>query len=452
MTAPSLHADRLPDADPARADRPRADPPCADPPGADPSRPSGSDSARWSKRCAGPVVTELRLSAFAAHRGTVVPLAPLTLLAGPSGSGTSSVLRAYEALSRLAAGAPLDEVFPDPAGCVPEGAGADRQGRRGFRIGCTADGPAGPVRLELAVQAEPVLRIVGERLTLAGVTLLSTALRDPDQPTLQAAWHTGDELPVTRERLPDDRLGTALLPLRVAGRTPGQLQVLAAAEQLVVALRPAFACEPRPHRMRTPVPPGEGRLRRDCGNLAAVLHAEHNGRGPARGGGRGGGRGDGGGHGAGDGYGDGYVYGRRHARLVALADAGCARPVTGLHAERLADGQIRAVLARGDGPGTPLERLGDGELRYLALGVALLLGPGADPADAGSEVPAALQTRTVLADGFDRDLDGRQSRELLTEAASAVAGGRVRLLGTVTEAGAARARGTAGATVVDLEP
>lgn len=383
-------------------------------------------SGRW----AGPVVTELRLSAFAAHRGTTVPLAPLTLLAGPSGSGASSVLRAYEALSRLAAGASLAEVFPDPAGCVPEGAAADRQGRRGFRIGCTADGPAGPVRLELAVQAEPTLRIVGERLTLAGQTLLSTALRDPGRPTLQAAWHTADELPVRREQLPDDRLGTALLPLRVAGRTPGQLQVLAAAEQMVVALRPAFACEPRPHRMRTPVPPGEGRLRRDCGNLAAVLHAARNGQG------------------RGQGY--GYGRGRRHARLVALANAGFARPVTGIGVERPADGLVRAVVARGDGHGTPLERLGDGELRYLALAVALIMGPGADPAGGESEVPQALQTLTVLADGLDRDLDGQQTRELLTAAASAAAAGHVRLLGTVTEAGAARARETVGATVVDL--
>lgn len=352
------------------------------------------------------------------------------------------MLRAYEALSRLAAGASLDEVFPDPAGCVPEGTAADGQRRRGFRIGCTADGPAGPVRLELAVQAEPTLRIVGERLTRAGETLFSTALRDPGRPTLQAAWQTADELPVTRERLPDDRLGTALLPLRVAGRTPGQLQVLAAAEQLVVALRPAFGCEPLPHRMRTPVPPGESRLRRDCGNLAAVLHAAHNGHGSGGASGRG----------PGGGYAGGYVYGRRHARLVALADAGCARPVTGVGVERLADGLVRALVARGDGPGTPLERLGDGELRYLALAVALLMGPGADPADADSEVPSALQTRTLLTDGLDRDLDGRQTRELLAEAASTVAAGRVRLLGTVTEAGAARARGTAGATVVDLGP
>lgn len=393
-----------------------------DPVRSEPSGRADSGPARRSGRSAGPVVTELRLSAFAGHRGTVVPLGPLTLLTGPSGSGRSSVLRAYEALSRLGNGASLDEVFPDPAGCVPERAAADGQGRRGFRIGCTADGPAGPVRLELAVQAEPTLRIVGERLTGAGVTLLSTALRAPGRPTLQAAWHTAGELPVTREQLPDDRLGTALLPLRVAGRTPGQLQVLAAAEQMVVALRSVFVCEPRPHRMRAPVPPGEDRLRRDCGNLAAVLHAAHN------------------------------RYGRRHARLVALANAGCARPVTGIGAERLTDGLVRAVVARGDGRGTPLERLGDGELRYLALAVALLMGPGAGPADAGSEVPSALQTLTVLADGLDRDLDGRQTRELLTGAVPAAGAGHVRLLGTVTEAGAARARRTAGATVVDLGP
>lgn len=196
MTAPGLRADPA-CTDPPCTDPLRTDPPCTGPPRTaapctGPSEPSGPDYGRWSKRCAGPVVTELRLSAFAAHRGTVVPLAPLTLLTGPSGSGASSVLRAYEALSRLAAGASLDEVFPDPAGCVPEGAAADGQRRRGFRIGCTADGPAGPVRLELAVQAEPTLRIVGERLTRAGETLFSTALRDPGRPTLQAAWQTAD--------------------------------------------------------------------------------------------------------------------------------------------------------------------------------------------------------------------------------------------------------------------
>ncbi|MFF2330640.1 MULTISPECIES: AAA family ATPase [unclassified Streptomyces] len=389
------------------------------------ARTAPPESARRSGgpvRSAGPVVTELRLSAFGSHRGVTFPIGPVTLFAGPGGSGKSHALQAYEALARLGGGDPLDEVFPDPEGCVPEGAVADAQGRRGFRIGCTADGPAGPVRLDVAVQAEPTLRIVGERLTGGGETLLATALRDPGRSTVQAAWHTAGGVPVTRAPLPDDRLGTALLPLRVAGRTEGQLQVLAAAEQMVVALRSVFACEPRPSRMRMPVPAGDGRLRRGCDNLAAVLERTHT------------------------------QCAGRHARLVAAAHAGCAGPVTALGVERLTDGLLRASVARGAGRVTPVGRLGDGELRYLALALVLLTGPGVLAVDAAGEVPSALQTLTVLADGLDRDLDGRQLRELLDLAVSIGAAGHLRLVGAVTESGAVRARETAGVTVVDLEP
>ncbi|MFI5746888.1 ATP-binding protein [Streptomyces sp. NPDC051644] len=386
------------------------------------ARPEAAWRSGGPVRFAGPVVTELRLSAFASHRGANFPIGPITLFAGPGGSGKSSALRAYEALARLGSGDPLDEVFPDPAGCVPEGAAADAQGRRGFRIGCTTDGPAGPVRLDVAVQAEPTLRIVGERLTGGGETLFTTALRDPGRSTVQAAWHTAGAVPVTRAPLPDDRLGTALLPLRVAGRTEGQLQVLAAAEQMVVALRSVFACEPQPSRMRTPVPAGDGRLRRGCDNLAAVLDRTHT------------------------------QCAGRHARLVAAAHAGCAGPVTALGVERLADGLLRATVGRGGGHATPVGRLGDGELRYLALALVLLTGPGVLAVDTAGEVPSAMQTLTVLADGLDRDLDGRQLRELLDLAVSIGAAGHLRLVGTVTESGAVRARETAGVTVVDLEP
>ncbi|MFE7264328.1 ATP-binding protein [Streptomyces sp. NPDC057592] len=381
-----------------------------------------SPGARTRVHPAGPVVTELRLSAFASHRGAAFPIGPVTLFGGPGGSGKSSALRAYEALARLGGGDPLDEVFPDPAACVPEGAAADAQGRRGFRIGCTADGPAGPVRLDVAVQAEPTLRIVGERLTGGGETLLTTALRDPGRATVQAAWHTAGAVPVTRAPLPDDRLGTALLPLRVAGRTEGQLRVLAAAEQMVVALRSVFACEPQPQRMRASVPAGDGRLRRGCDNLAAVLERTRT------------------------------QCAQRHARLVAAAHAGCAGPVTALGVERLQDGSLRAVLGRGGGRATPAGRLGDGELRYLALALVLLTGPGVLAVDAAGEVPSAMQTLTVLADGLDRDLDGRQLRQLLSLALSIGAAGHLRLVGTVTEPGAVRARETPGVTVVDLEP
>ncbi|WP_443069202.1 ATP-binding protein [Streptomyces sp. NBC_01362] len=379
-------------------------------------------AARMPVRSAGPVVTELRLSAFASHRGAAFPIGLVTLFGGPGGSGKSSALRAYEALARLGGGDPLDEVFPDPAACVPEGAAADAQGRRGFRIGCTADGPAGPVRLDVAIQAEPTLRIVGERLTGGGETLLTTALRDPGRATVQAAWHTAGAVPVTRAPLPDDRLGTALLPLRVAGRTEGQLRVLAAAEQMVVALRSVFACEPQPQWMRAPAPAGDDRLRRGCDNLAAVLERTH------------------------------AQCVQRHARLVAAAHAGCAGTVTSLGVDRLGDGTLRAMLGRGGGRATPIERLGDGELRYLALALVLLTGPGAVALDAAGEVPSAMQTLAVLADGLDRDLDGGQLRELLALAVSVGATGHLRLIGTVTEPNAERARETPGVTVVDLEP
>ncbi|MEU1123802.1 ATP-binding protein [Streptomyces sp. NPDC005899] len=367
-----------------------------------------------------PYVGELRLDAFAAHRRTVIPLGPLTLLAGGSGSGKSTALRGYEALARLAAGDPLEDVFPDPAAWVPARAGADAQGRRGFRLGCTVEGPAGPVRLDLAVQAEPSLRIVGERLTDGRETLLTTALRDPRRSTVQAAWHTGGAVPVTRAPFPDDRLGTALLPLRVAGTTDGQLRVLAAAEQVVVALRSAFVCDPQPGRMRAAVPVGEGRLTSSCDNLADVLLRTHG------------------------------QCAQRHARLVAGADAGCAGRVTGLGVERLADGTVRARTERGAGHSTPLGHLGDGELRYLALSLVLLTGPHVLVVDPAAEVPSAMQALTVLADGFDRGMDVRQVTELLALAASICAGGHMRLLGTVTEATAAQARAVDGAAVVDL--
>ncbi|MFE9412107.1 AAA family ATPase [Streptomyces sp. NPDC006704] len=371
-----------------------------------------------------PTVTELRLSAFRTHRGTAIALGPLTLVTGPSGSGKSSVLEAFEALARLGSGAALGSVFRDPAGCVPERAGADAQGRRGFRVGCTVDGPAGPVRLDLAVQAEPELRIVGERLTSRGQTLLSTALRDPGRSTVQAAWHTAGTVPVTRAPLPDDRLGTALLPLRVAGKTEGQRQVLAAAEQVVLALRSVFPCDPQPQHMREPVAPlrgaDGGRLRRGCDNLAEVLLRTRT------------------------------ECAIRHGRLVAAARVGCQGPVTGLTTEELADGTLRAVLARGAHlHGTPVGRLGEGELRYLALALVLLTGPGVLAVDPVAEVPGAMQTLTVLADGLDRALDPRQARELLTLAAEMCARGHLRLLAAVGDAAGAR---EAGATVVDLRP
>lgn len=400
-----------------------------------------------------PAVTELRLSAFGPHRAAVLPLGPVTLLAGPSGSGKSQALDAYGALARLAAGAALEEVFPDPAARVPESAVPDAGGRRGFRIGCTVDGPAGPVRLDLAVQAEPSLRIAGERLSLDGNVLLATALRDPRRRSVQAAWLTGGAVGMTRAPLPDDRLGTALLPLRVAGATAGQRLVLAAAEQVVVALRSVFPCDPRPGRMRAPVPPGEGRLRVDCGNLADVLRRTR------------------------------HECGTRHALLARAALTGCAGPVTGLEVRGAGPGAgggsgsaggpvggsggggrggggpaggggpVAAVLERGAGrAATEFARLGDGELRFLALALVLLTGPGVLAVDPAAELLSARQALTVLADGLDRGLDRRQCGELLRLALLSGERGHIRLVAGVGEDAAGTARGIPGVSVVDLSP
>ncbi|MEU7134123.1 ATP-binding protein [Streptomyces sp. NPDC046261] len=371
-----------------------------------------------------PAVTELRLSAFKSHRNAVFPLGPLTLFRGPSGSGKSSALQAYEALARLAGGDTLDEALAPVAGgagaCVPQGARPDGQGRRGFRIGCTVEGPAGPVRLDVAVQAEPEVRVVGERLTGSGRTLLSTALRDPGLPRVEAAWHTAGSVPVTRAPLPDDRLGTALLPLRVAGKTAGQRMVLDAAEQVVVALRSVFPCDPRPELMRAPVAARDGLLRGACDNVAAVLARTRN------------------------------ECVTRHAALVTAAGAGCRGEVEGVTVQGLDGGFVRAVLARRSGSATPLERLGDGELRYMALSLVLLTGPGVLAMDQAAEVLPARQVLTVLADGLDRCLDPRQSRELLGLAARMCERGHIRLVGTVRGATGEVAEEVPGASVVDL--
>ncbi|MEV7380578.1 biotin transporter BioY [Streptomyces lydicus] len=468
-----------------------------------------------------PAVTELRLSAFKAHRGVVLPLGPLTLLSGGSGSGKSSALQAYEILARLGSGQSLARAVRDVAGgpsaCVPAGARPDDQGRRGFRIGCTVSGPVGPVSLDLAVQAEPELRIVGERLTGGGETLLTTALTDPDRPAVQAAWHTAGATPVTRAPLPDDRLGTSLLPLRVAGKTAGQRLVLAAAEQVVVALRSAFVCDPRPEVMR-----GTGGARAAGG---AGLPGATGATGVAGGAGGSAGRGSGvrGGRGKGagkarEGQDEGRLRSscdnlpavlartsqecaRRHAVLVAAVREACVGPVDGLRAvprqagvtgssaagsgaaesgvtgatgsgatgagvtasRRTASGVagagataavpaagrggtagaqsggglgeagVQVVLDRGVLGEMPVEQLGDGELRFLALALVLLTGPGVLAMDPAGEIPSAHQQMTVMADGMDRCMDRRQARELVSLAVRMAERGHVRLLGTVRD-------------------
>ncbi|CAM5651518.1 ATP-binding protein [Streptomyces violaceorubidus] len=319
-------------------------------------------------------------------------------------------------------------MFPDPAGCVPERARPDAQRRRGFRIGCTADGAEDRCTWTSPCRPSPSCASWGSgyggRRGAPGDR--AARPRPPYRAGGLAHGRVGTRDPPP---LPDYRLGTPLLPLRVAGKTDGQRRVLAAAEQMVVALRSVFACDPRPGRMREPVPTGSGRLLGGCDNLADVLWRTR------------------------------AECGRRHAQFVTAVRAGCAGPVEDVLAEPGLGGVVRALLDRGDGVRTGLARLGYGELRYLALALVLFTGPGVLEVDPAGEVPAALQTLTVLADGFDRGLDVRQRAELLRLAARMCDRGHIRFVGAVADAswvagaaGEAGADGAGGVTVVHLNP
>jgi hypothetical protein len=116
----------------------------------------------------------------------------------------------------------------------------------------------------------------------------------------------------------------------------------------------------------------------------------------------------------------------------------------------LPDGTVRAVLDRGDGTGTELARLGHGELRYVALALVLLTGPGVLALDTAREVPSAMQTLTLLADNLDQGLDARQRAGVLALAVRMAERGHIRCAGAVGDPSPAVR--TNGVTVVHLGP
>jgi hypothetical protein len=161
-------------------------------------------------------------------------------------------------------------------------------------------------------------------------------------------------------------------------------------------------------------------LRKACDNLSAVLHRTE---GECR---------------------------TRHAALVRAMRAVCSGPVEGLTTVPAGpDGAgVLAVVDRGPLGLVPVDRLGDGELRFLALGLVLLTGPDVLEVDTSGELLPAFQALTVLADGLDLGLDRAQTRELLDLAGQAAERGHIRLLGTAHDP--AVAEGVGGVSVVEF--
>ena len=340
-------------------------------------------------------VQELRLAAFKSHQGTVLPLAPVTVLHGASGAGKSNALDALVALSGLAGGEELEQALSGVrgglAGCVPHG-------RQGFRLGCSVGTPQGTVRLEVAVRTDGRPRIAAERLALGRQLLLSTG--EEARGRISAAWHSDGRQGDIHAPLSARSLLSAQLPLRVAGANPGERRVLAAVEHLLTALRELFAVDPVPALMRGWVPVSDdARLRGSAENLAAVI---------AR------------------------IQGEcriRFGRLVQALRAGGAHPVAGLGVLRDASGggeRVITAVDEGGGQWTSAELLGAGTLRRLAFATVLLTGSGVLQVPSAAEVPDAERLLTVLAEELDPEL----CPGLLALAQEVVPRGHIRLLAT----------------------
>lgn len=347
-------------------------------------------------------VQELRLVAFKSHAGTVLPLAPVTVLHGASGAGKSNALDALVALAGLAGGEELPEALSGVrgglAGCVP-------YGRQGFRLGCSVGTPQGVVALEVSVRTDGRPRIVAERLTQDGALLLSTGEEDPTRARINATWHSDGRQGDIRAPLSASCLLTAQLPLRVAGANPGEQRVLRAVEHLLTALREVFPIDPVPSLMRGWVPEtDDARLRTSAENLSAVI---------AR------------------------IEGEcriRYGKLVQAVRSGTPFPVAGLGVLRdgpvvpAGAGRVIAALEEGGGHRTSAASMGAAALRRLAFATVLLTGPGVLQVSSAGEVPDVDRLLTVLAEELDLGL--------LPLAGEVVARGHVRLLATSGEAAA----------------
>ncbi|MER7708829.1 ATP-binding protein [Kitasatospora sp. NPDC097605] len=367
-----------------------------------------------------PIVEEIRLISFKSYRRATLPLAPLTVLHGPAGVGKSNALDALAVLSRLALGeeiatsldgrpgttGPLaTPVRGGLAGCVPHG-------RNALILGCTVASPDGPIGLELVVRTDGPVRIAREQLTLDGQTLVETGEQDPRKNRVNVSWHNDTRQGDIRAPFPSGTLITAQIPLRVAGSSPGERKVLAAAEQLLTALREVFPVHPVPALMRGWARPHpQARLRSTAANISAVIARLSN------------------------------ECPRRYGQLLRVVQSAAPHPLLGLdlaHRGSGADQRVLAVFDEGVLGRTGADQASDGMLRHLAFAAVLLTGAGVLDLDVAVEVPWAHRQLTVLADDLGAGLGTDQTASLLRLARDMAGRNQLRVIATLQEAAAAR--------------
>ncbi|MER5356242.1 ATP-binding protein [Kitasatospora sp. NPDC002551] len=374
-----------------------------------------------------PIVEEIRLISFKSYRRATLPLAPLTVLHGPAGVGKSNALDALAVLSRLALGeeigASLDgrpgttgplatPVRGGLDGCVPHG-------RNALILGCTVRSPDGTIGLEAVVRTDGPVRIAREQLTLDGQTLVETGEQDLRKGRVNVSWHNDTRQGDIRAPFPSDTLITAQIPLRVAGSSPGERKVLAAAEQLLTALREVFPVHPVPALMRGWARPDpQARLLSTAANISAVVARLGN------------------------------ECPRRYGQLLRVVQSAAPHPLLGLDLAHRGSGNDQRVLAVFDEGllgRTGADQASDGMLRHLAFAAVLLTGAGVLDLDVAIEVPWAQRQLTVLADDLGAGLGTDQTASLLRLARDMAGRNQLRVCATLQEPAAARdALGAAG--------
>ncbi|WP_327069185.1 ATP-binding protein [Kitasatospora sp. NBC_01250] len=367
-----------------------------------------------------PTVEELRLTSFKSYRRATLPLAPLTVLHGPSGVGKSNALDALAVLSRLAhgeevrpsldgiggAGGPLAApIRGGLLGCVPHG-------RNAIILGCTVRSCAGPIRLELVIRTDVRVRVAREWLACDGRTLMETGEQDVAGGRVNVSWHNDSRQGDIRAPFPSGSLITAQLPLRVAGSSAGERKVLAAAEQMLTALREVFPVHPVPALMRGWARPDpQARLLPSAANVSAVL-ARLQGECP-----------------------------RRYGRLLKAVQAAAPHPLLGLDVARRGtqvQERLLAVFDEGVLGRTGADQASDGMLRVLAFAAVLLTGADVLDVDPAIEVPWARRQLAVLAEDVGAGLATEQTASLLRLAREMCDKEHLRLLAAVQDPAAAQ--------------
>ncbi|MFD8784834.1 AAA family ATPase [Kitasatospora sp. NPDC059599] len=368
-----------------------------------------------------PTVEELRLTSFKSYRRAVLPLAPLTVLHGPAGVGKSNALDALAVLSRLALGEEITDSLdglPDRAGPLaqPVRGGLDGcvpHGRDAIILGCTVRSPHGRIRLDVVIRTDGPVRIARESLTLDGRTLVDTGEQDLRSRRVNVCWHNDTRQGDIRAPFPSGTMITAQLPLRVAGSSAGECLVLAAAEDLLTALREVFPLHPVPALMRgwAPADP-QARLRGNAANISAVIARLGN------------------------------ECPRRYGQLLRVVQSAAPYPLLGLTvAERGSDAVTRRVLAvfdEGVLGRTGADQASDGMLRHLAFAAVLLTGAGVLDLDVAAEVPWAHRQLIVLAEDLGAGLSTEQTASLLRLAREMAERSQLRVVAALQEPAAVR--------------